>query len=69
MSCLTGFFCNWPRNINAGNHLYSRTDKTPLILLQNVARIVFLHFFSALIFFFSVYTSLITSARGFLCLM
>ncbi|CCK09454.1 hypothetical protein BN128_3585 [Cronobacter sakazakii 696] len=38
-------------------------------MLQNVARIVFLHFFSALIFFFSVYTSLITSARGFLCLM
>ncbi|AHB72185.1 hypothetical protein P262_05369 [Cronobacter malonaticus] len=38
-------------------------------MLQNVACIVFLHFFSALIFFFSVYTSLNTSARGFLCLM
>ncbi|CCK17048.1 hypothetical protein BN136_3058 [Cronobacter universalis NCTC 9529] len=38
-------------------------------MLQNVARIVFLHFFSAIIFSFSVYTSLNTSAHGFFGLM
>ncbi|NCH54985.1 hypothetical protein EHJ15_08425 [Cronobacter muytjensii] len=44
-------------------------EKTRLILLQNVARIVFLHFFSALIFFFYVYTSLNTSAHCVLRLL
>ncbi|CBA27221.1 unknown protein [Cronobacter turicensis z3032] len=38
-------------------------------MLQNVACILFLHFFSALIYFFYVYTSLNTSEHGFLSLM